>query len=1605
MGTYGMHVSTLFAWLLKTTVQGSLLICLILLVTLFVRDRLRPKWLCWLWLVLLVRLSIPWAPQSRLSMYGLMQPSRWAGWVAAGREKATADARKSDVKSRAVSTPQIGARSQQTGRADEQKMRESGKSVRDAQPASPAQIDSTETTVGTRATLDIAVLWAIGPALWLIGVLGLGAYILTRSLRLWWTVKSERLVTDQEVLDTLEDAKLQMGIQTILGVVVTDKVRSPALLGFVRPRLLLPEGLLEALSPDGLRHVFLHELAHLKRRDVYIGWWAAILQILHWFNPLIWFAFRRMRADQEMAADALALSMGEPDESSGYGQTIVNLLERFSRPQYLPSLAGILESPSHIERRMTMIAKFKSNSYRWSAVGIGLITVLGAISLIDPVQGAASSSAEASAKPAVTMHQVQMDSGAVYGSTSPDGRYLCGWDTWQVRGEIVIREVATGEERTIRPTKDTPEECGPQNPIMSPDNKTIAYFVARPTEVNDVFLPCDVCLIGTDGSGQRVLYRSAASGKHVIPPILMPVQWFPDGSRILALRRPDPMGASDIEIMSVAIADGSVQVIKKLTGGFSDPVIRLSPDGEYVAYELPSRTDPTQNDIFAIEIGSQRETRLVGHDADDKLLDWTPDGHHILFISDRLGAWGVWLLPVAQGQAQNAPKLVASGTAGDMRPIGFVQNGSYMYRSRAVAADIYTAGINVTTGQLLSAPVPMGTVGFNETVDWSPDGKYIAYGSSGAIRIRTLETGKERELANKLTPFDCVRWSPDGRSLLVSGLRAYRPEDLPLTRRVYRVDAATGETTILLDTKDEYGVGMAELSPDGKTLYYWHLYWQKGIVRRDIATGQEKTIFPYLYNGGWVSWALSPNGEFVVTGSNEGTGQKGPEGWMEGGVKKVLLVPSQGGQPTELVRWDQEPSSYLTDTRWSPDGKTVLFMLHRVSISGKDLKGINELWQVSAGGGEPRKIMETDLGMLARRGFRVHPDGQQIAFPAGVGSHGGLWVMENFLPAAKAASTTTSMATPQRAVVAGSPASQVKAPVSMRLVEKDSTGYASVSPDGKYLCDVNIQGGMPGDDIVLREFATGGKRSIKPTKGTPDESGPMFPLVSPEGKTIVYGAQRDRTVLLCVIGTDGSGQRDICTGVYPIQWFPDGSRILGCQVPNENKTMSIVSVSVSDGSVHKIKTASAGPWVRGTRLSPDARYVAYGLPAEGGSDKQDIFVVEIASEQETPLVQHSADDRPLGWTPDGRHLLFASDRMGSWDAWLLPVADGKAQGVPELVARNLGAVAPKGFTQNGSYFYEVAYNGDDIYTAAIDVVAGRLLSAPEVLPAAGNNGYADWSPDGQSLAYCSYPEPARRPHVIRIRSLATGQERELFHELPMVRCLSWCPDGRSVLASWLTVFGAGQEEWPGRVCRVDVDTGESTVVLQTDSKNGGVWRAELSPDEKTLFYSQGGAVFRRQIAGGEQKSIYDFPKEAEGGWITWALSPTAEFIAVGFNEPRKEAKEYVTSIVVVPSGGGEITELLRRNEPGGQLTAVAWSRDSTTVLTTVQRDFDTIEFWQVPTKGSQPRKITEAKLGWCYSLRVHPDGQRIAFMAGHRRHELWVMENFLPVDKGGGDAR
>jgi hypothetical protein len=106
------------------------------------------------------------------------------------------------------------------------------------------------------------------------------------------------------------------------------------------------------------------------------------LQTVHWFNPLVWLAFHCLRADRELACDALALSHARTGDNEAYGLTIVKLLEGFGQSVWTPSLAGILENKQQIKERISMIAKFHK-SERGLALALSLLAGLALVTLTD----------------------------------------------------------------------------------------------------------------------------------------------------------------------------------------------------------------------------------------------------------------------------------------------------------------------------------------------------------------------------------------------------------------------------------------------------------------------------------------------------------------------------------------------------------------------------------------------------------------------------------------------------------------------------------------------------------------------------------------------------------------------------------------------------------------------------------------------------------------------------------------------------------------------------------------------------------------------------------------------------------------------------------------------------------------------------------------------------------------------------------------------------------------------------------------------------------------------------------------------------------------------
>ena len=151
----------------------------------------------------------------------------------------------------------------------------------------------------------------------------LGAMMLLANARFSRFIRRAPRCRDREVLALAQACATEFGLRRPIEVVETALVDSPAMFGLFRCCLLLPEGLIGRLNAEELRLVFLHEFAHVRRADIPCSAVLLGLQILHWFNPILWLAFARMRHDREMATDALVLSGERSSLKTLYGQTLL----------------------------------------------------------------------------------------------------------------------------------------------------------------------------------------------------------------------------------------------------------------------------------------------------------------------------------------------------------------------------------------------------------------------------------------------------------------------------------------------------------------------------------------------------------------------------------------------------------------------------------------------------------------------------------------------------------------------------------------------------------------------------------------------------------------------------------------------------------------------------------------------------------------------------------------------------------------------------------------------------------------------------------------------------------------------------------------------------------------------------------------------------------------------------------------------------------------------------------------------------------------------------------------------------------------------------------
>ncbi|MCK4627722.1 MAG: M56 family metallopeptidase, partial [Sedimentisphaerales bacterium] len=185
-----------------------------------------------------------------------------------------------------------------------------------------------------------------------------------------------------KMADTLVQGCRQMGIGRKISLKFSSNAASPSVCGLFRPTILIPADLPNKLDSDHLKAVLLHELAHIKRGDLWVSFVQTILQIIYFYNSLLWLANAVIRQVREQAVDEMVqVAMGEKAEN--YPETLVNVFRlSFSRPALGLRLIGVVESKSSLRRRVKhMINRPIPKTAKIGIVGLLTILITAAVLL------------------------------------------------------------------------------------------------------------------------------------------------------------------------------------------------------------------------------------------------------------------------------------------------------------------------------------------------------------------------------------------------------------------------------------------------------------------------------------------------------------------------------------------------------------------------------------------------------------------------------------------------------------------------------------------------------------------------------------------------------------------------------------------------------------------------------------------------------------------------------------------------------------------------------------------------------------------------------------------------------------------------------------------------------------------------------------------------------------------------------------------------------------------------------------------------------------------------------------------------------------------------
>ncbi len=818
-----------------------------------------------------------------------------------------------------VSPPQLVFPSQPRDDAPAMAVRpmESPEEIVAAKPPAEAQVLQP-------AAIDVASIWTaakrcVQPWLaeivlvWLAGVLA-AAF---RPLFGWRMVRRLRTVgvlpVGGAVQDALERTAKRLKLGRAVEVLQSALVKTPMVVGYFRPAILLPLCVVTGLPAAQLELILAHELAHIRRHDYLVNLLQTLVETLFFYHPAVWWLSRQIRNERENCCDDVA--MAAVGNRADYGRALLAIEELRAAS---PTLSLAARGGSFLAR----IRRIAGCEPAPRVVGSGsvLSVVLVSFTVFAAMTWGAGEPRGQSEPIDISKDLLPEDAVLRLGTVrlrhrsfptcvvfSPDGRTIASAGSNQDMA-VNLWDAATG--RLIRRLTDPELKHGWTEAIaFSPDGTRLASSRA------------DGVALVTDVQSGRILCKTKKVKQ------MQSIAFAPDGSRFAS-------GGSDGIVHLWNAADGTeLKVIdtalrlpkdSDYPGGWGIPVMAFSPDGKWLAIATGG-PHGAETPIPPKKTAANRNVAPTPSLGDAAIQIWNIASGKLVTTIDHACGEAVGSIVFTRDG-----KYLVSGGNGRIAQSEF---GKPFHAKTVQIPEIRVW--NPTTGKKVrELTMPEPEAGFGRMA-LSDDNKLLASGADEAIRLWDFSSGKT------IGTIPIAGWwgsqglalSPDGKTVATG-----RKNSLVLW------DTATHKP-ILQDFDAHTGsVGHVAYSPDGATIYTgaqdgramaWDAQSGKRLYQR--AMGRSPTIS---------AMALSPDGRLLAAG--------GYVDWHHLGSQSVVrLWHAKTGEAVRDFVASEKHYGRVHRIAFSPDGKLLAIAAEMGRSNSADI----DIWEIESG----KKVCEIRL--------------------------------------------------------------------------------------------------------------------------------------------------------------------------------------------------------------------------------------------------------------------------------------------------------------------------------------------------------------------------------------------------------------------------------------------------------------------------------------------------------------------------------------------------------------------------------------------------------------------------------------------------------------------